>query len=457
MAVISVNTNEDKTVSIEISVGAEEFEKAVDAAYRKEVKRIQIPGFRKGKAPRKMIEKMYGEGFFYEDAVNATYPAAYQAAVEEKGIEPVDRADIEVKEVGKDGYVFVAKVAVKPEVTLEGYRGIEVEKTVSEATDEEVADEIKRMQEQNGRMVTVEDRAAQMGDTATIDFEGFVDGVAFAGGKGENYPLALGSNSFIPGFEEQVAGHNVGDEFDVNVKFPEEYHAEELKGKDATFKCKLHDIKVKELPEVDDEFAKDVSEFDTLDELKADIRKKIQQRLDDQSQTDVENKLMEAVVGKMEADIPACMFENRISDMVQEFEYRLQSQGLNLQTYLQYSGQTMEQFREGFRAQAESQVKTRLALEKIVALEKIEATEEELNQEFEKIAKNYGMEVEKVKGFVPVEEISGGIAMNKALDLVRDSAKIKEVKAEEKSGQEAEKPKRTRAKKAKEEAPAEAE
>ena len=459
MSVVSMKTNDDKRVELEICVGAEEFGKALDASFKKNSRRMQIPGFRRGKAPRKMIEKMYGEGVFFEDAVNATYPAAYEAAIEEKGIEPVDRADIEVKDVSKDGYTFVATVTVKPEVTLEGYKGIEVEKKVYAVSDADVDAELNRELQKNARIIPVEDRAAQNDDTATIDFEGFVDGVAFDGGKGTDYPLVLGSNTFIPGFEDQVVGHNIGDEFDVNVKFPEDYHAEELKGKDATFKCKLKALKMKELPALDDEFAKDVSEFDTLEELKADIRKKAQERKDDQSQTEVEDKLMEEVANKMVADIPECTYENRINYLIREFEYRLRSQGLNLADYLKYTGSNMEAFRATYRPQAEAQVKTRLALEKIVELENIVATQEELDEEFAKIAKNYGMDVEKVKGMLPEKEIASGIAMNKALDLVRDTAVVKEVAetAEEPAAEEGKKKttRKPRAKKVKEEASAE--
>ena len=455
MSVVSMKTNDDKRVELEICVGAEEFGKALDASFKKNSRRMQIPGFRRGKAPRKMIEKMYGEGVFFEDAVNATYPAAYEAAIEEKGIEPVDRADIEVKDVSKDGYTFVATVTVKPEVTLEGYKGIEVEKKVYAVSDADVDAELNRELQKNARIIPVEDRAAQNDDTATIDFEGFVDGVAFDGGKGTDYPLVLGSNTFIPGFEDQVVGHNIGDEFDVNVKFPEDYHAEELKGKDATFKCKLKALKMKELPALDDEFAKDVSEFDTLEELKADIRKKAQERKDDQSQTEVEDKLMEEVANKMVADIPECTYENRINYLIREFEYRLRSQGLNLADYLKYTGSNMEAFRATYRPQAEAQVKTRLALEKIVELENIVATQEELDEEFAKIAKNYGMDVEKVKGMLPEKEIASGIAMNKALDLVRDTAVVKEVAetAEEPAAEEGKKKttRKPRAKKVKEE------
>lgn len=427
MSVKSVKTNEDKKVELEIAVSAEDFNKAVDAAFKKNGKKINVPGFRKGKAPRKMVEKMYGEGMFFEEAVNNTYPAAYQAAVKEANIDPVDRADIEIMEVSKEnGYTFKATVTVKPEVTLEGYKGIEVEKKVSVVTDEEVDAEIGRQREQNARVIAVEGRAAANGDTAVIDFEGFVDDVAFEGGKGTDYSLVLGSNSFIPGFEDQVAGHNVGESFEVNVTFPEDYHAEELKGKAAMFKVTMKELKMKELPELDDEFAKDVSEFDTLDELKAYISKKLQEKKDEQSDTDVENKLMEAVANKMVVDIPDCMFESRVDEMLRDFEYRLQSQGMDLKNYLQYTGMELDAFRKTFRPQAEAQVKTRLALEKIVELEKIEPTSDEVEAEYLNIAQQYKMEVEKVKGIVPTSDIKSGLAMNKALDIVRENAKISE-------------------------------
>ena len=455
MSVTSMKTNDDKRVELEIKVDAETFEKAVDAAFKRNSKRMNVPGFRRGKAPRKMIERLYGEGVFYEEAVNNTYPAAYEDAVKEKGIEPVDRADIEVMQVGKDGYSFKATVTVKPEVSIEGYKGIEVEKKVAQATDAEVDAELSRMQAQNGRVIAVEGRAAQDGDTAVIDFEGFVDGKAFEGGKGEKYPLELGSNSFIEGFEGQVVGHNVGDEFEVNVTFPENYHAEELKGKPAVLKCKLHELKTKDLPALDDEFAKDVSEFDTLDELKADLKKKAQERHDSRSETETENKLMEAVCAKMTVDIPQCMYERRIDEMVREFEYRLQSQGLNLQTYLQYAGMELESFRKTYAAQAEAQVKTRLALEKIAELEKLAATEEEINGELLKIAGNYNMDVERVRKIVSPEDVAHNLAMGKALDLVRDSAVITEVKEEAAPAEKPKKASKPRAKKAKtEDAPA---
>lgn len=409
-------------MELEINVPAEEFKAAVDRSYRKNAPSITIPGFRKGKAPRHMIEKMYGEGVFFEDAVNELYPSAYEAAAKEAGITPVDRADIEILEVGKDGFSFKATVTVKPEVEVEGYKGIEAEKVEYTVTDEDVDAEIAKLQKRAGTTISVEDRPAQMGDNVVFDFEGFIDGVAFEGGKGKEFPLTLGSNQFIPGFEEQIAGHAIGEDFDVNVSFPENYHVDELKGKPAVFKCKIHQIKAVELPELDDEFAKDVSEFETLEALKADLKSKLQEKKDLEANDEFENKLVDAVIAGMKADIPACMYERKIDEMVQDFAYRLQMQGLNLETYMQYTGSTVESFRETFKEQAEHQVKVRLALEKIAELENLTATEEDLEEQFKKAAEVYGMELEKIKELLPADEISKDIAVNKAIDFVRENA-----------------------------------
>lgn len=424
----TMKVNEDKTVELEITVGADEFKSAVDAAFKKNAKRIQVPGFRRGKAPRKMIEKMYGEGVFYEEAVNNTFPAAYQAAVQETGIEPVDRANIEVGEVGADGYTFKATVTVKPEVSIEDYKGIAVEKVIAQTTDEDVDAEIERRREQNARLLTIEDRAAQSGDTAVIDFEGFMDGAPFDGGKAEDYPLNLGSNTFIPGFEEQVAGHSTGESFDVNVTFPEDYQVDELKGKAVVFKCKLKEIKGKELPELDDEFVKDISEFDTLAQLKDDIRKKLQERKEAQSDNAVEEKLLNTIGEKVQGDIPECMYETRIDEMLHDFEHRLQAQGLDLNTYLQYTGMELESFRKTFRDQAQSQVKTRLGLEKIIELEKLEASNDEIEAEFLKLSQQHNMDIDKIKSLVPVSDVTRSLTTNKAIDIVKDNAVINEVK-----------------------------
>ena len=430
---LTSSTRTENTCVLEISVPADQFKAAVDKAFKKNAPKITIPGFRKGKAPRAMIEKMYGEGVFYEDAINEIYPEAYSAAVDEAGIEPVDRAEIEILEVGKEGFTFKATVTVKPEVSISDYKGITAEKVIRKVTDKEVEAELTRLQERNGRIVDVDGRPAQLGDTAVIDFEGFLDGVPFEGGKGEKHSLTLGSGQFIPGFEDQIVGKNIGDSFDVNVNFPEEYHAENLAGKPAVFKVTLHGLKTRELPALDDEFAKDVSEFDTLDELKADLKAKLQERHDHQSNDQLENDLMDAVISKLEANIPQVMIENRIDEMVQDFEYRLQAQGLNLQTYLQYTGMELESFRKTFAQQGERQVKVRLALEKIAALEGLSVSEEELNAEYERLAKSYNIEADKIKGFLPAAELTKDLLANKAIDLVRDSAVVTEKVAEEKT------------------------
>ncbi|MBQ2755513.1 MAG: trigger factor [Oscillospiraceae bacterium] len=438
----SVNKLETNKYELEIVVGAEEFENGLQQAFKKNAKQIQVPGFRKGKAPRKFIEKVYGEGVFYEDAVNALYPQAYSEAIVESGLTPVDRADIEVTEVGKDGFTFKAVVTTKPEVAVSGYKGIEVKKLDRKVADEDIDADIQRMRERNARIITVEDRAAENGDITKIDFEGFVDGVAFEGGKGENYSLTLGSNQFIPGFEDQIVGHNTGDEFDVNVTFPEEYQAEELAGKASVFKVKLHKIEKRELPELDDEFAKDVSEFETLAELREDVAKKIQDRLNTESENEVEAKLIDAVIAGLEAEIPEVMFTNRVDEMVRDFEYRMSSQGINLDLYLQYTGMDMDSLRANFREQADRQVKTRLALEGIVKAENIELTDEELEEEYKKAAESYNLTAEDLKKYVPAEDMKADATVSKAVQFVRDNAVItvvdslEETKAEEPASEE---------------------
>ena len=429
----SVNKIETNKYELEINVNAEEFEEAIQAAFKKNAKKIQVPGFRRGKATRKIIEKTYGEGVFYEDAVNALYPEAYSKAVEEAGITPVDRADIDMTDVSKDGFTFKATVVTKPEVTVKDYKGIKVEKAVRKVTDADIDDEIRRLRERNARTVTVEDRPAENGDITHIDFEGFVDGTAFEGGKGENYSLTLGSNSFIPGFEDQIVGHNTGDEFDVNVKFPEDYHAEELKGKDSVFKVKLNKIEKRELPELDDEFAKDASEFDTLAALREDLGKKIQNRYDTAADNEVEGKLIDGVIAGLEAEIPEVMYEHQVDNMVQDFAYRMSSQGINLDMYLQYTGMDMDGFRANFREQAERQVKTRLALEGIVKAENIQLTDEELEEEYKKAAENYKIDAEELKKYVPEADMRADAEVSKAIQFVRDNAEITavEAKAEE--------------------------
>ncbi len=418
----NVGTNRYELV---VKVDAEKFEAAIEKAYRKNVKKIDIQGFRKGHAPRKIVERMYGEGVFFEDAINDLYPAALQEAITESGLEVVARPEVEVTEVNKaDGFTFTAKCVVKPEVEVKDYKGIEVEKEVKEVTDEEIDRNLQNMQEKHARMIDVDDRSAQNGDSVVFDFEGFVDGVAFDGGKAEKFNLELGSGQFIPGFEEQIVGKSIGEEFDVNVSFPEDYHVDDLKGKPAVFKCKLHEIKYKELPILDDEFAKDASEFDSLDELKADLKKKAEEANEKAAETEVENKLIDTVLENMTGEIPEEMYEVRIDEMVRDFEYRLQMQGMDLETYLKYTGMELDSFRKTFAAQAEKQVKIRLALEKIVEVENITVEDEAVEEEYKKLADQYKMEVEKVKGFIPDEEFRKDMAVNKAVDLIKDTAKI---------------------------------
>jgi len=425
MALKSSNKVDTNTYEIEVTVDSEAFKEACKQAYLKGRKNIQLPGFRKGKATQGMIEKMYGEGAFFEEALDIVYPEAVSSAIEEAQLKVVDAPyDLEIPVMSKaEGIEMKMKVTTYPEVKLGDYKGLKAVKLPTEATDEDVENELKQMQERNSRLVDITDRAAEMGDTATIDFEGFTDGVAFDGGKGENYPLELGSGSFIPGFEEQVAGHNIDEEFDVNVTFPEEY-AEELAGKDAVFKCKIHEIKSKELPELDDEFAKDVSEFDTLDEVKEDLKKQISEKKENDAKIDLENQLLEQVVENMEAEIPECMFAKRTDEMIQEYGYRLQMQGLDLETYLKYMGQDMDTFKASFKDGAEKQVKVSVALAAIMEAENIDVTDEEIDAQAAKIGEQYGMDAEQVKKAVPADQLTEDIKRNKAVDLIVESAVI---------------------------------
>lgn len=424
MALKSSNKVETNVYEIEVTVDSAAFTEACRSAFMKQRKSIQIPGFRKGKATQGMVEKVYGEGAFYEEALEIVYPQAVQSAVDEAGLKIVGQPELtDVLVMSKsEGVEMKLKVTTYPEVKLGEYKGLEGKMLDTEASDEDVAEELKNMQDRNSRLITVEDRAAEMGDTAEIDFEGFVDGEAFEGGKGENYPLELGSGSFIPGFEEQVAGHKAEEEFDVNVTFPEEY-APELAGKDAVFKCKIHEIKSKELPELDDEFAKDVSEFDTLDELKEDLKKQLSEKKAETAKTDFENQLLEQVVDNMEVEIPEVMFDQKCDEMIQDYSYRLQMQGIDLNTYLGYLGQNMEQFKAQFMDGAKKQVKNELALTAIIEAEKLEASEEEIDAEVAKLAEQYGMEADQIKKAVPAEQIAKDVNTKKAVDLIVDSAK----------------------------------
>ncbi|WP_444657745.1 trigger factor [Caproiciproducens sp. R2] len=427
MSLQSSNKVDTNRYQLEVAVDAAIFEKALDQAYHKENKKIAIPGFRKGKAPRAFVEKYYGEQVFYEDAINAVYPDALDAAINEAKLEMIeDKIDFDLVSAGKEGVVFKATITTKPEVEIDEYKGLAATKKPVKVTNEDIDAEIKKVQERNSRMVTVEDRAAQNGDITVIDFDGSVDGVAFDGGKAENYSLTLGAGQFIPGFEEQVVGHKTGDEFDVNVKFPEDYHSKDLAGKDAVFKIKLHEIKMKELPEVDDDFVKDVSDFDTLDKYREDMKAKLTEAEEKKAKDDVENQLIDKLVENLKAEIPQAMYENKINEDIREFGYRLQSQGLNLDTYLQYTGMDKDSIRKQFQPQAERAVKVRLALEKIAQLEDIHPTEEEIEAEFEKLAKGYEIDAEKVKTFIPKEELAKDISVEKAINLVRDSAVVTE-------------------------------
>ena len=424
MNLISCEKLEKSMVEIQFSIDADTFKNAVAAAFKREGKKYAIPGFRKGKAPRHMIEKMYGADIFHYDAINDLFPENYEAAVKEAKIEIVGRPEPEVVSMSEaEGAVLKVKVAVKPEVTLGDYAGLNVTKKVKTVDDAQVEAELKRMQDRNARMLT-RDGAAENGDIADIDFEGFVDGTAFEGGKAEHYSLTLGSGTFIPGFEEQIVGHKAGDEFDVNVKFPEEYHASELAGKDATFKVKLHEVKYKELPALDDDFAMDVSEYDTLEELKNSIRKGMEDNNAKQADQQVENDLIEQVVNGMTAEIPQAMYDERVEELVQDFQYRIAQQGLKLEQYLQYMGMNMNQFRAQFAEQADKQVKMRLAMEAIVAKEGITASDEEFETEVKRIADAYQMEADKVRSVVNEEAVKADLAVNKAIDFIKEKANV---------------------------------
>lgn len=422
---VSKNPTENSKYELIVSIPAEDFAAACDKVFKKRAKQFQVPGFRKGKAPRKTIEKLYGEGIFFEEAVNDLAPAVLQAAYDESGLEIVVRPEVEVTEVSKEnGVTMKATCVVKPEITVKDYKGIKASKKVDPVTDEEVDAEIERMRNRNARTITVEDRAAENGDIVNIDFEGFVDDKPFEGGKSEHFHLTLGSGQFVPGFEEQIVGHKTGDSFDVNVTFPEDYHAEELKGKPAVFKCKLHEITAKELPELDDEFVKDVSEFDTLDELKADIRKKLTDSKEAAANTAFENTLIDGIIANMEGEIPEEMFDARADEMVQDFEYRLSAQGMNMDVYMQYTGMNRDAIRNSFKEQATRQVKVALALEKIVENEGITVSDEEVDAEAARLAEQYkgqNITAEQIKNAMG-DQLKNDLAQKKAVELIKESA-----------------------------------
>lgn len=423
---VQVEKLEKNMAKLTVEVSAEDFEKAVNTVYNRNKKSINIPGFRKGKAPRVMIEKMYGVGVFFEDAANLLINTEYPKAAQESELDIVSRPTIDIVQIEKGkSFIFTAEVAVKPEVTLGEYKGVEVEVSAADVTEEEVAAELKKEQEKNSRTIDVDDRAVADGDMVTLDFEGFVDGVAFEGGKGTDYPLTIGSNSFIPGFEEQLVGAVIGEEKEVNVTFPEDYHAEELKGKEAVFKCIVHEIKAKELPEIDDEFAAEVSEFDTLEEYKADVKAKIKEQKAADGKRNQEDQAVEQAVKNAEYEIPQPMIETQTTQMVEDFAQRIQSQGITLEQYFQFTGLTAEKMMEDMRPQAIKRIETRLVLEAVAKAENIEITDEKIDEELAKMAESYNMEVEKLKEFMGENEkkqMKEDLAVQEAVTFLVENA-----------------------------------
>lgn len=423
----TVEKVDKNVVSFEFTVSADEFEKGVEKAYRKNVGKINIQGFRKGKAPRKIIERYYGAEIFYEDAVNIVLPDAYDNAVKENNNFPVDQPEIDIKgeiEKGKD-ITFTAKVTVKPEFELGEYKGVKAQKVTSRVLKKDIEAELEKKREMNSRMVPVEDRPIEKDDVANIDFEGFCDGVPFDGGKGEGFDLTIGSGQFIPGFEEQLIGKSIGDEVDVNVTFPEEYHAEELKGKPALFKVKINSIKVKELPELDDEFAKDVSEFDTLEDLKKDIKENLSKAGKENAAHKTEENVINAVCDATEIDIPDAMINSQIDKMLRDFDMNMRYQGLNLEQYLKYTGMTVDKMRAQFKDDAAKNVKTSLVLEKICEAEGIDASEDEINKEYESMAESNGMKIEDIKKYVSEDDVKETIKARNTIKFLVDNANFK--------------------------------
>lgn len=426
MSLKATNNVETNKYELEIEISAEDFEAAIEKAYLKARKNIAMPGFRKGKAPRKLIEKEYGEQVFFEDAVNLLYAPVVNGAVEESGLELVTRPEVEVTEISKEnGVKLKATCITKPEVEVKDYKGIEVEKVVNPVTDEAINKQLDALREKNVTVETVDDRAAENGDDVVIDFEGFKDDVAFEGGKAEDFTLSLGSGQFIPGFEDQIVGHNAGEDFDINVTFPDEYQVKELAGAPAVFKIKLKSISKKVMPELDDDMVKDSTEFDTVDEYKADVKKKLEEANEKHADSEVEAKIFDKVIENMTAEIPQVMFDNRVNEMISELEQRLAPQGISLDLYMQYTGQTIDTVKKAYAEQAEKQVKLRLALEKIAKLENIEVTEDELKAEFDKLAEAYKLDVDQIKQFIHDDDLKKDIAVGKAVDLIKDAAVIK--------------------------------
>ena len=415
---------EKNKYELQFSVDKATFDKAVDKVYRKQVKNMTIPGFRKGKAPKSVIEKMYGAGVFYEDAINDVLPEAYTAALTESGIDAVGYPEFDIVSIDDNGLVMSAKVYVKPDVTVENYLGLELEKTVEEVTDEEIDREINTVRERNSREIEITDRAVENGDHVIFDYAGYCDGVAFEGGTAEKQSLEIGSGHFIPGFEEQIIGKTIGEEFDVNVTFPEEYHAEELSGKPAVFKCKLHAINKVELPELDDDFAKDVSEFDTFAEYRADVKAKIEKRHETNADMQLENDIMTKLIEALTDEIPETMYDAEVENCVRDYDNNLRMRGLDLNTYFKYTGLDLDKLREQMRPQAVNQVKGRLILEKIASLENIVPSDEDINAEYERMAEAYHIELERVKESIDSSAIAEDLKVRKALDLVKEKAVI---------------------------------
>ena len=417
---------EKNMVKLVIEATAEEFEAGLNTAYNKSKSKINVPGFRKGKAPRKIIEQLYGQEVFFEDAANAIIPDAYAKACIESELDIVSQPKISVTQLEKGKpFVFEAEVAVRPEVELGNYKGVEVSKVDTEATDADVEEEIKKVAEQNSRTIAVEDRAVKDGDMTVIDFEGFIDGEAFEGGKGENYPLTIGSHSFIDNFEDQIIGMNIGDEKEINVTFPEDYHAEELKGKPATFKVSVKEIKEKQLPDIDDDFAQDVSDFDTLDEYKADLKKKIAERKEAEAKKQKETEAIEKIVADSKMDIPQAMIDTQVTRMAEDFAQRLQQQGLSLEMYFKYTGLTAEKILDDMKPEAVKRIQNSLVLEAVAKAENIQVSDDEFNSELSKMAEMYKMEVDKIKEFMGESEekqMRDDIAIQKAVDLIVSSA-----------------------------------
>lgn len=431
MSLKNSTKTKENTYEVEVSVDAETFAKAVNKAYKKQVKNINVPGFRKGKAPKSIIEKMYGEGVFYEDAMQDCYPEALDAAAKEAELNVIAVDSLEAIDASKDGFTFKATVITYPVIDINDYKGITVNKKSTRVTKKLIDEEIEKVRDRNSRMVTIEDGEVVDGDMVVIDFEGMKDGEPFEGGKAENYNLKIGSGNFIPGFEEQIIGHKTGEEFTISVKFPEDYQAEELKGADAEFKINLHEIKRKELPELDDEFVKDVSDKETLDEYKEEVKETVKKRLEEEQKKDIEDQVITKLCDSVEGEIPEQMYDNAVNEMIQEFDMRLRSQGMDFNTYMQYMGATPDTIKEMYRPDAERRVKLRLALEKIAEKEGFEITSEELDAEYNRLAEQYKMDVEEVKKAINDESLSADLKTQKAMDFAVDNTKTESKKASE--------------------------